>query len=70
MEKLKNVNPQVYYRSLGKKEKSQFLQYLATRYGMKVNTIRRKLAINPISDLTKLEEITIRKVIEESLWKK
>lgn len=69
MEKLENINPTVYYQNLSKKEKSQFLLYLSTRYGMKTNTIRRKLAKNPNSELTKLEEVTILEVIKEGLWK-
>lgn len=36
---------------------------------MKANTIRRKLAKNPNSELTKLEEVTILEVIKEGLWK-
>ena len=69
MEKSENVNPMVYYQNLSKKEKSQFLLYLSTRYGMKANTISRKLAKKPNSKLTKLEEVTILEVIKEGLWK-
>lgn len=69
MEKLENINPTVYYQNLSKKEKSQFLLYLSMQYGMKANTIRRKLAKNPNSELTKLEEVTILEVIKEGLWK-
>ena len=69
MEKLENINPTVYYQNLSKKEKSQFLLYLSTKYGMKANTTRRKLAKNPNSELTKLEEVTILEVIKEGLWK-
>ena len=70
MGKSENVNPMVYYQNLSKKEKSQFLLYLSTRYCMKANTISRKLAKKPNSKLNKLEEVTIQVLIEEGLWKR
>jgi hypothetical protein len=61
MGKSENVNPMVYYQNLSKKEKSQFLLYLSTRYGMKANTISRKLAKKPNSKWSSKRRISVLK---------
>lgn len=63
------VNPRVYYQSLSKKDKTQFLEYLLTHYGIKTNTISRKLAKAQFGVLNKLEEVTITHVIQSESWR-
>lgn len=63
------VNPRNYYRSLGKKEKTQFINYLQHTYDMKYATIRRKLSNTPNSELNKLEKLAIINAIETEAWK-
>ncbi len=68
-EKVTDVNPRVYYQRLSKKEKGVFLEYLLTHYGLKTNTIRRKLSKSQFGELSKLEEFAIQTVITNELWK-
>ena len=53
-----------YYATLSKKEKSQLIQFLMTKYGFCYNTVQQKLTkFNP-RDL-----LVVKTVIKESLWK-
>ena len=56
-----------YYASLSKKEKSQLIQFLMTKYGFCYNTVQQKL-----SGRTKCKPsdlLVVQTVIKESLWK-
>lgn len=64
------VNPRVYYQRLSRQDKTQFLEYLLVHYGIKTNTIRRKLARKQFGVLSKLEEVTIMHVIQEEQWQR
>lgn len=56
-----------YYATLSKKEKSQLIQFLMTKYGFCYNTVQQKLTgrtkFNP-RDL-----LVVQTVVNQSLWK-
>lgn len=68
-ENLANVSPRDYYLQLNRKEKSKFLNYLLVNFGLNYSTIRRKLSNTPNGELTKLEKMTIDKIIETEEWR-
>ena len=63
------MNVRDYYKTLRKKDKGKFLDYLFLTYGMRQSTIRRKLCDKPNAELKKLETEVIKKTITEGLWK-
>ena len=64
-----NIDPQVYYQNLSKKDKGKFLRYLSRRFDYSSSTMSGKLRENPIGNLRKDERENIIKTIEEGLWK-
>lgn len=70
MGKTTKVNVQDYYSSLSKKNKSQFLTYLMTVYGMNYNTTLKKLCGTNTYTFRQLEIKAIEESIEnEEKWK-
>lgn len=63
-----NIDPQVYYQNLSKKDKGKFLRYLSRRFDYPSSTMSGKLRENPIGNLRKDERENIIKTIEEGLW--
>ena len=64
-----NIDPQVYYQNLSKKDKGKFLRYLSRRFDYPSSTMSGKLRENPTGNLRKDERENIIKTIEEGLWK-
>lgn len=69
MATIDNVNPQDYYCSLTKSEKSQFLAYLYNTYDMKINTTIRKLRGNYNGPIRQLERDAIMEAINTEAWR-
>lgn len=63
------VNPQEYYLSLSRGDKSKFLDYLMLRYGINKSTLSQKLQRSATGELKKLESIIISNVIITEEWK-
>ena len=64
-----NIDPQVYYQNLCKKDKGKFLRYLSRKFDYPSSTMSGKLRENPTGNLRKDERENIIKTIEEGLWK-
>ena len=64
-----DVDPQVYYQQLSKKDKGKFLRYLSRQYDYPSSTMSAKLRENPNNKLRKDESENIIKTIKEGLWK-
>lgn len=67
--KLKNgaLTIEGYYATLSKKEKSQLILYLMTKYGFCYNTVQQKLTGR--TKFNQRDLLVVQTVINESLWK-
>lgn len=65
-----NVNPQEYYLSLTRGDKTKFLDYLMVVYGINKSTLSQKLQRSSTGELKKLESIIINNVIITEEWRR
>ena len=66
--KTSNVDPRVYYQSLSKKERGQFLRYLLIRYDYNTRTMGYKLN-HQDSLLRRDEKENVVAAIETGAWR-
>lgn len=67
MEENSKLDLCAYYRGLQKGEKGKLLNYLQNTYGMCIATLYKKFG--GWCEFSRLEEITIRRVIDSEPWK-